>query len=282
VKKRLIIFTCIISYSLIIFAQGEIDLQPKVFYRNEWSIAFLLNSNGVGGNYRYGKRIDARNKRLFEVDFAYMKHPKESRTYTISGAKAVYGKTNLAFDWHFAYGKQHEMFRKHDVGSVAIRYFYNYGPALVMLKPVYYNVVKAVPVYDSGGRFIGVQYQRWGDPAIFDPTWYNDNKYVESRASFFKGFDKLSFVPGIFGKFGFNFEFSKKDRIIHALECGVTGEVFAKKLKIMDFSAPAPGSTDVAKNQQFFLTVFVSYRFGRIVDPYEVKKSRKHSTEISY
>ncbi|GHT79325.1 hypothetical protein FACS189464_4070 [Bacteroidia bacterium] len=275
----------IVSSSLTVFAQGEIDLQPKVFYRNEWSLAFLLNSNGFGGNYRYGKRIDARNKRLWEVDFSYMKDPKErkSTSYSSSGARFVYGKKNLAFDFRFALGRQHEMYRKHDVGGIAIRYFYNYGPAVVILKPMYYKIGKVQTVPPLSGQ--GPAYQiivQQDDPEKFDPEWVFSNTEIISRASFFKGFDQPKFIPGVFGKFGFNFEFSKQDRIVHALECGLTGEVFAKKVEIMDFSMPNMGQTELAKNQQFFLTIFLSYRFGRIVDPYEVKKSRKRSSEISY
>ena len=63
-----------------VYAQGEIDVQPAVFWRNEWSIALMVNSNGFGANYRYGERINADNKRLYELDFAYMKDPKEFKT----------------------------------------------------------------------------------------------------------------------------------------------------------------------------------------------------------
>jgi len=99
---------------------------------------------------------------------------------------------------------------------------------------------------------------------------------------FFKGFESLSVLPGAFTKFGFNFEFGKQDRIIHALEAGVIAEGFIKKVEIMDFTTPSGGQTKVAKNQQLFLTIFVSYRFGRIVDPFEVKKKRERTKEISY
>ncbi|MDR2038024.1 MAG: hypothetical protein LBQ60_08875 [Bacteroidales bacterium] len=278
-KKYFTVFICIINTSLAVLAQGEIDLQPKVFYRNEWSVAAMLNSNGFGANYRYGKRINARNKRLFEVDFAYMKHPKESKTYTPDGSRVVYGKTNLAFDFRFALGRQHEIFRKYDVGGIAIRYFYNYGPAVAMLKPIYYNVGEAVQV--PGNPPITV-IMPLDDPEIFDPTWYGNNIYVLSRSSFFKGFNKMEFVPGVFGKFGINFEYSKQDRIIHALEAGFIIEAFAKKVKILNLDDPPTYLDKVAKNQQFLFTLFVSYRFGRIVDPYEVKKKRERSKEISY
>ena len=269
-KKRIIVFLGIVGCYHTIYAQGELDLQEKVFYRNEWSLALMINTNGFGGNYRYGDRINAADKRLYEIDFAYIKDPKEQKTYATSQARYVEGKTNLAFDFRFGYGKQHEQYRKHDVGGVAIRYFYNYGPSIVLLKPIYYITTHGMP-------------NDMLPPSIYDPSWQQQNIFVYSRASFLKGFDEIKFVPGIFGKFGYNFEFGTQDRIIHALEVGVVAEAFLKRLKIMDYGNPDISlGSEVEKNQQFFLTLFFSYRFGRIVDPLEVKKKRERNREISY
>jgi len=258
-----------------VYAQGEIDFQPRVFYRNEWSLAAMINSNGFGANYRYGKRIDAANKRLFEVDFAYMKDPKESKSYgydqyTVS--RYVEGKKNLAFDFRFGYGRQHEIFRKHDLGGIAVRYFYNFGPSIVLLKPIYYNI----------GKSVGPYLEVYADPFKYDPNWGANNTYIMRRASFFKGFNELGVDPGAFAKFGFNFDFSRQDRLVNALEAGIIAEGFVKKVEIMDFTYLHSKPGKIAQNQQFFLTLFVSYRFGRIVDPYEVKKKRERSKEISY
>ena len=274
-KRQIIIFLCVINCFFAVYAQGEIDVQPKVFYRNEWSVAVMLNSNGFGANYRYGKRINADNKHLFEVDFAYLKDPKETKSYsqTTTGARFVEGKKNLAFDFRFGYGKQHEIYRKHDVGGVAIRYFYNFGPSIILLKPIYYEVADIV-IRPDGEWLIARP-----EPEKYDASW--QNVYILSRASFFKGFNELGILPGAFAKFGFNFEFGKQDRIIHALEAGLIAEGFMKKVEIMDFTNPH-NQSKVAKNQQFFLSIFLSYRFGRIIDPYEVKKKRERTREISY
>lgn len=279
--RRIIVCLVLIGCFSVVFAQGEIDFQQKVHYRNEWSIAAMFNSNGFGVNYRYGQRIDADNKRLFEVDFAYMKDPKEQKSYTITqnGSRYVEGKKNLAFDFRFGYGKQHEICRKFDLGGIAIRYFYNFGPSLVLLKPIYYDWVELIPIP-------GTAYSIWESlpPAKkYNSEWYSKNNWrIGGRASFFKGFDELQPIPGAFAKFGFNFEFGKEDRTIHALEAGVIAEGFIKKIEIMDFTNPEISLKKYAKNQQLFLTLFVSYRFGRIVDPYEIKKKRNRSREISY
>jgi hypothetical protein len=245
-------------------------------------VAAMLSSNGFGGNYRYGKRVDARNKRLFEVDFAYMKHPKESKSYSVTGSRFVYGKKNLAFNTRLAYGRQHEMFSKHDAGGIAIRYFYSYGPAIVLLKPIYYTIGRIYPIYAyNPPEIVGYDIERLDKPEKFDPAKYLNDTTILSRASFFKGFNELSISPGVFGKFGFNFEYSKEDKIIHALECGVIVEGFLRKIDIMDLR-DASGQNQSGANRQLFLTLFVSYRFGRIVDPYAPRKKREKSQEISY
>ena len=284
-KKRFIVFLGIVNCFFVVYAQGEIDLQPRVFYRNEWSVAAMLNSNGFGANYRYGKRINADNKRLYEVDFAYMKDPKEQKSYSNvdwGGSRYVNGKKNLAFDFRFGYGKQHEVFRKHDLGGIAIRYFYNFGPSVVLLKPIYYEAGQVVTVPGGPGGTLYYYWEPLPQPEKFDPNWEGNNIHIAKRASFFKGFDELKPLPGAFVKFGFNFEFGKEDKIIHALEAGLIAEGFIKKVEIMDFTKPHVSQRKSAQNQQFFLTLFISYRFGRIVDPYEVKKKRVRSSEISY
>ena len=278
-KRRITVFLGVVSCFFTVYAQGEIDLQPKVFYRNEWSLAPMLNSNGWGLNYRFGLHLNAADKRLFEVDFAYMKDPKEKKNYNTnildSNAKYVNGKKNLAFNFRFGYGKQHEFARKHDVGGVAIRYFYNYGLSIVLLKPIYYDVGKSTGLH--GSNVIDSLFT-----AKFDSKWAGQNVYVISRASFFKGFDGINVLPGAFTKFGFNFDFGRQDRNINALEAGLIAEGFIRRVEIMDFTNPHVSQTKVPKNQQFFLTIFVSIRFGKIVDPYEVKKKRERSREISY
>ena len=279
-KKQIIVFLGVVNCFIAVYAQGEIDIQPRVFYRNEWSVAAMLNSNGFGANYRYGKRINADNKHLFEIDFAYFKDPKEKKSispYTF--AKYVEGKKNLAFDFRFGYGKQHEIFRKHDVGGVAIRYFYNFGPSVVLMKPVLYEVADLVPI---PGRPDYAEVVLRPKPEKYNVKWHDQNVRIFGRASFFKGFDNMSANPGGFVKFGFNFEFGKQDRIIHALEAGLIAEGFIKKVEIIDFTYLGSEPRKTAQNQQFFLTIFISYRFGKIVDPYEVKKKRERSREISY
>ena len=77
------------------------------------------------------------------------------------------------------------------------------------------------------------------------------------KSSFFKGFDEIKFYPGLYARGGFSFEYSKNDRLTHALEVGISVHAYNKTIPIM--------ATE--DNRQIFPAIFVSYRFGMILDP---------------
>ena len=229
-----------------LFPQGEISEQPRIFYRNERSIGVLLNSNGLGVSGRYASRINARKKNIFDLDFVGIKHSKEykySNPYN-SNRTFIFGKLNSFFNLRLGYGRQKEIFRKVDRGGISIRRYFSFGPILGILKPIYYEILE--PTSDP------YQYNLITEKFV---THLNQ-QYIYGRASFFKGIDELSVVPGGYAKLGLSFEYSKSDITIHALETGLVLDAFPKKIQIMD----------TEQNNFLFLSLFISYRFGRVVD----------------
>lgn len=250
-KKLLIIVLPVWLITVSLYAQGEIDEQQKVFFRNERSLGILLNSDGFGLSYREGKRVDFLNKRFFEIDLGNLKHSKEYRyTYNNYGGGSgsfVFGKLNAVYFLRGGLGRQHELFKKADLGGVAVRYFYSAGPVLALYKPIYYRVLYQI----SGSIYYFEIREEKFDVSIHDPT------LIYSKASFFKGLDETKALPGLYAKAGFNFEYSRQDKIIHAIELGAQINAFPKEIPIM--SAP--------HNKAIFFSLFLSYRLGVIVDP---------------
>ena len=80
---------------------------------------------------------------------------------------------------------------------------------------------------------------------------------IYSKASFTKGLGETRILPGLYLKGGFNFEYSKEDKVIHAIEIGAQINGFPKKIPIM-------ATTD---NKSIYFSLFVSYRFGVVIDP---------------
>ena len=247
-KKLLIVAVIIVFGKAMLNAQGELNEQQKVFFRNERTFAILLNSDGIGLSYRGAKRIDYLNKRFIEIEAGTLKHPKEyklSNPYAQSTSTFVFGKLNSVIYLRGSIGHQHEIFEKIDLGGIAIRYFYSAGPVIAFYKPIYYKVVYPVSI----GEF-QLRDEKF-DVSIALP------QDIYSKASFTKGLDETKLIPGLYAKGGFNFEYSKEDKAIHAIEIGAQVNAFPKKIPIM-------ASSD---NKMIFFSLFVSYRFGMIVDP---------------
>ncbi|QQS50257.1 MAG: hypothetical protein IPM71_11750 [Bacteroidota bacterium] len=240
--------------SSLAFAQGELDDQDKIFYRNEKTYAFLLNSNGIGGNYRYAKRIDAFRKTLYEIEFNYLKHPKEAKISTYNNRNIVYGKLNAVYTLKGAIGFQNEMFQKRDQGGISIRFFYNFGPSLAILKPIYYEYII-------------------NDEVVYDVFQLHTSPNIIGKAPFVYGIENLKVQPGIFGKIGYTFEYSKLDDVFHALELGLAFDAYIGKVPIMETESNK--LLFVLPDDQFYLTLFISYRFGKVIStPYEQKKTK--------
>jgi hypothetical protein len=253
-KKLLIPAVMVLYGGLSLFAQGELNEQQKVFFRNERSFGILLNTDGIGISYREAKRIDYRNKTILEIDAGTLKDPKEykqSSPYT-QGGSYVFGKLNSTFYLRAGIGHQHEIFKKADLGGIAIRYFFSAGPVLAVYKPIYYKVLYLV----TAGEY-EVREEKF-DASIAIP------QDIYSKASFIKGLNETKVMPGLYAKAGFNFEYSKEDKIIHAIELGAQVNAFPVRIPIMA----------VAPNKAVFFSLFVSYRFGMILDPLDPESNR--------
>ena len=236
-KRVIILFLFSLVFIFPLIAQGEIDDEPKIFFRNEKSWAFSINTNGYGGGFRKGTRINAARKFIWEVDMNYVKHSKEikisSSSYQVS--QYVYGKMNFAWETRGGVGFQKEIFRKIDKTGVAVRYFYAGGPTIILLKPIYYQVWNNDNYEDQK----------------FDPTTYQP---IIGRSSFFKGFNEIKPDPGVYLKGGLSFEYSKRDNRLQALEIGFATRAFLNEVEIM-----------ASHNSRFFFSLFISFRWGRII-----------------
>ena len=255
-KKLFIIAVIFMIGALSLHAQGELNEQHKVFFRNERSIAILLNSDGFGLSYRGAKRIDYRNKQLLEIEGGILKDPKEYKTsneYTQSGGNFIFGKLNSVFYIRGGIGHQHELYKKADLGGIAIRYFYLAGPVVALYKPIYYRVL-----YQISNTDFEIKEEK------FDPASITVHDDIYSKASFTKGLNEITILPGLFAKGGLNFEYSKEDKIIHAIEVGAQINAFPKKIPIM-------ANTE---NKAVFFSLFVSYRFGIIFNPLDPESSK--------
>jgi hypothetical protein len=257
-KKLLIIAVGFIFGICDVFAQGELNEQQKIFIRNERSLGILINTDGFGLSYREGKRVNFLNKRLIEFDFGTLKHPKEVKlsnpSYETPGT-FVFGKLNSVFYLRGGFGHQREIYKKADLGGVAVRLFYSGGAVIAFCKPIYYKIMK--PLSSNTFEIVEEKF----DVKKLDPSM------IYSKSPFTKGFNEIKVIPGLYIKAGFNFEYSKQDKIIHAIELGAQLNLFPKEIPIMA----------TASNKAIFFSLFVSYRFGVVLDPLHPESNKLSS-----
>ncbi len=228
-------------FSKNIFAQGEINDEEKILFRDEKTFAFLANTNGFGMDYRYARRLSGFKWRLFDIDFALLKNPKEiklSYNYGVSTSTFIYGKQNEVFALRCGIGVQKELFSKFDKGGIAIRRFWSLGGSVALEKPIYYEVSRDLTIVEEK----------------FDLTVHTPD-VILGKAGFFKGFKEINAVPGTYAKFGFSFEYSKKDNRVLAIETGILGEFYLFKPEIM-----------AGNGSHFHYGLFACFRWGKVIN----------------
>lgn len=239
-KKLLIII--IFLTSIKVFSQNDsLSIQRNLLKQDEKSISFKLSTNGWGLDYRRAYIVNMHKKNLYEIQFNTIKHPKEekipSNEYLFK--TFVYGKLNECFDFRFGLGKQVLLYDKKTPGTVAIRLFGFVGGDLALLKPVYYEVQTARDTVSIERYVSGRQTQ-----------------YILKKASFWIGTNEIKFDPGIYMKLGTSFEYSKTTTFLNSLEFGLESYLFLNKLNIMA----------EINNPRFIVSMFVSYRFGVLIE----------------
>lgn len=238
-----ILIWLILSFSA--FSQGEIDSMPRSSIRNEYTFAADVYANAWGLGFSYGKMINIRKKHLYSSDFAIVKDFKEekiSNPYIRGGGRFVYGKKNALLVWRFSYGQLFRIYEKKDKKGIEIRWFYKVGMSLGFAKPIYYKFI------DNNQIVIGKFSKTPAQVSIVD---------IQGKAPFFKGFKEIDVVPGVHTKLALSFEFGKRDLSINALESGIAFDFFSKKIELM--------ANDY--NKFYFLSLFLSARFGYIKNP---------------
>ncbi len=246
--KYLISFFVLLLFAEPIFAQGEIDEQKKIFYRNEKTYAISLNSNGISAKFRYAQRINAFSHRVYDLEIGNLKNSKEQKTsnpYLYNSGRYVYGKLNSFYVLRVNYGYQKEVYQKRDIGGISVRKIYSIGASLGVLKPIYYQIL--IPPTGVIDEKFDPQKHRVGD--------------IAGTASFFKGLNEVLPDPGINVQYMYSFEFGKNDATLRSFDVGTTAEFFLYPPKIMALTTNSP----------LFLTLFITYRFGKVVDSRKAK-----------
>lgn len=226
-------------------AQNEAITESQLFYRKRITAGANLNSSGLGGlNYKYGWQKTALKKNMIDVEFARIRHYKETR---ISGnsdnpQQYTFGRLNMLFSLKTGYGQTIFLTERPYKNAVQINFNYNVGLSTALLKPIYLDVFYGNP--DGAGGFVKSEQ--------YDPAKHTNQSLIYGNSSFFKGISNTTAMFGAYGRTSLSVEWGAFPEEFHCIEAGITLDVFPQGLPLMAFE---PKST-------LLFNFFIGYQFG--------------------
>jgi len=243
-KKLLLLTFTILGFLSSLYSQEEGNTNSGVLRTKEMYGGVVIHTSGWGISFRTGKHKTGTRKRFWEADFVGMKSAKEYKyNPNYDNSKSyVLGKLNDFYILRAGKGIQKIINHKPFWGGVELRYCGFIGVSLGITKPIYLYILNVSSNPYEGYTLTEERY----DPAKHDI----DNIY--GRAPFTKGLDQLQFHPGIYGKFGLNFEYGANEKFVKAIEIGTVVDVFSNTIPIMAYE----------KNKNVFVSLYFSVNFG--------------------
>jgi hypothetical protein len=242
------------------FAQSASNLENKILYRKEKSGYAFIHTQGWGLGYRFGKSLTYFKKRMFEFEFATLKDPKEKKisSFYDNSKSFVYGKLNYVVQLRGGIGRQRVINGKPYWGGVEVRYFYFGGVSLALAKPMYVYVYRVDPTTNEA-------------KPVLERFEANNQSMLEiaGKGPFLKGLDMMSIYPGLYGKFGFSFEYGAEDKFLKSLEVGVAVDAYPfQQVPIMAFNYSGLCIRGKMDNKDVvyldsFINLYLSIHFGR-------------------
>jgi hypothetical protein len=224
-----------------IAAMSKLEEEGVINYKKHFVVGGKLTSDGYGLFMESGRTRSVRKALLFQLDFAERKHVKEEKQQGpfSTTAPLIYGKINYFYPLKLGVQLQYLVGNKGNKNGVSITGNLGGGISLGLLRPYLLDVDK------QGERtFVGYE--------SADSSYYLNGPYY-GGPNFGTGWKKLKVTPGIYIKPAIRFDYGKYNEMVNAVEVGLIGEFYSKKIPQMIY----------VKQKQFFFSAYVALVLGR-------------------
>ena len=218
--------------------------EGALVYNKQSAFGAKLNTDGYGVFYEHGKYKTISTTNLWWIELGERKDPKEKRKVTGDGAgfqvgnPFIYGKLNNCYSIKLGFGQQRLIGGKDVKNGVAVSAIYGGGISAGLVKPYY------VDGYDSTGVLQRVKYSPETQFAFLNAI---------SGVSFTKGFNEMTFVPGIHARAALRFDYGHFNELLSAIETGVNAAYYTKDIQMM-YHEPS---------KKFFFNAYVAIVVGK-------------------
>lgn len=232
----ILLFTTVFS-----FAQ-EVEMgESKALMRRDYAVGLNFNTRGWGLAFDYGWQKNYKYKHTAGFTCTNIRHEKEHKIYgALSNSKGYYlGKLESVVSFRPHYGGKLRLFKAKRENGIEISGKWTVGPSFGLIKPVYLKIDKI-----SLGQSVDERY---------DPTVHNPGN-ISARSSWFKGLGEANMRIGVFGKFGFDFNFAALKNGVSGGEFGVMMDYFpGRQVEIMHNN----------DNSNFFTALYLQFNLGQ-------------------
>jgi hypothetical protein len=214
-----------------------------VTYRKHTVFGGKLASDGYGFFMEVARAQSVKKALLFQLDISERKHPKEEKiSGPYSSSPLIFGKINYFYPIKLGVQQQFLLGNKGNKNGVSVTANAGGGVSLGLLRA--YEIERTVNnkrvsyIYDSPDSAMYLS-------ALSDVT--------SSGPTLFKGWSHIKMTPGAYVKGSLRFDYGKFNEMVNAIEVGVTGDFYSKKIPQMIYQ----------KQKQFFFSAYVAIMFGR-------------------
>ncbi|HPH85217.1 MAG TPA: hypothetical protein PLC48_07135 [Ferruginibacter sp.] len=209
-------------------------------YRKHLAFGLKLTTDGYGGFVEVARAQSVKKALLFQLDIAERKHPKEEKIQGLYNAATpfIYGKINFFYPVKLGVQQQFLLGNKGNKNGVSITANAGGGLIVGLLRPYKVEVIKngeqAFAGYESEDSLLFLQGPIGGP-------------------NFGTGWNELKVTPGGYLKSSVRFDYGKYNEMVSALEVGISGEFYSKKIPQMIYQTP----------KQFFFSAYIALIFGK-------------------
>lgn len=221
-------------------------IEERIIYNHETTINATIHTQGLGVGVKTGRIRSIYQSSYWDFEFSYLRSLKQIpiiNTSYFSMTTFIYGKLNEVFVLRGGYGGERRIYGKPYWGGVELRWLYEGGFSLGLLKPYYYTV--SVAQIGLNGEY---------NLVVENHTFDDESEWVEviGKAPFGYGLDEIKLRPGIHAKTGLSFEIGSSKPRAQAIDVGAVAEYFPQGISMM---AENP-------KEHLILTLYLSYRWG--------------------
>jgi hypothetical protein len=211
-----------------------------IAYKKSLAFGAKLITDGYGVFFELGRATSVKKGLLYQLEVSERKSSKEEKqSFYTNTVPFIYGKENFVYPVKLGVQQQVLLGNKSNKNGVAITGNYGGGVAVSFLRPYYVQV-------QDGNGYRYIKYNSADSVAFL-------THQIIGGPGFARGWNEMTITPGVYAKAAVRFDYGTFNELISAIEVGITGEYYAKKIPQLAYN----------KEKEFFFGGYVAIIFGK-------------------